>query len=284
MIANRDHINVMDTMAITNPDQMLAYKNLNDKELMKHVFKTGAKGFVKTTIGKIDGTFEIDGTPNLVLLQGREFLAQKLADIPQSSDVDHRNYRIRYFGYGRGGAQEGTKTSPNKIGPFDDDTGLIAPAHFATGSSDADTKFKYIQNGMLKNIRTDNGTITIEEESHVINKGSSTGTGTGQSTEVVIQRFTAIKYTMFIMGHEFIKPSTVGAIDSNPYPFNEAALYCVDTKLVLNSDGVTYMEQPAGNTTTEQQSANYIPFARFTTSTKWIEEGESLKIEWFILV
>ena len=44
------------------------------------------------------------------------------------------------------------------------------------------------------------------------------------------------------------------------------------------------MEQPAGNTTTEQQNANYVPFARFTTSTKWIEEGESLKIEWYILV
>ena len=90
-------------------------KNLSDKELMKHVFKSGAKGFVKTTVGRRDGSNEIDGTPNLVLLRGREFLAQKLADVPQSSDVDQRNYRIRYFGYGRGGAQEGTKTSPNKI-------------------------------------------------------------------------------------------------------------------------------------------------------------------------
>ena len=285
MISQADSIDVMDTMIITNPDQSLAYKNLSDKELMKHVFKTGAKGFVKTTIGKKDGTSEIDETPNLVLLKGREFLAQKLADVPQSKDVDQRNFRIRYFGYGKGGAQEGTKTSPNKIGPFDDDTGLIAPAHFATGSSDADSKFKYIQNGTMKNIRTDGGTITIEEETHIINKGSVTaGTSTTQSTEITVKRFTAIKYTMFIMSHEFIKPSTAGAVDANPYPFNEAALYCVDTKLVLNTDGVTYMEQPNGITTTEQQNAAYIPFARFTTSTKWIEEGESLKIEWYILV
>ena len=118
MIVNSDTINVMDTMQITNPDQLLAYKDLNDKELMKHVFKSGAKGFVKMTTLKKDGSSEIDGTPNLVLLKGREFLAQKLADVPQSIDVDQRNYRIRYFGYGRGGAQEGTKTSPNKIGPF----------------------------------------------------------------------------------------------------------------------------------------------------------------------
>ena len=44
------------------------------------------------------------------------------------------------------------------------------------------------------------------------------------------------------------------------------------------------MEQPVGSLTTEQQNAPYLPFARFTTSTKWIEEGESLKIEWYILV
>ena len=280
-----DNIGCTDGFRISMPDQAIAYKNLTDKELMKHVFKTGAKGFAKYTIFDKDGNSKIEGEPNLVLLSGREFLAQKLADIPQSSDVDQRNYRIRYFGYGRGGAQEGTGTVPNKMGPFDDDTGLYAPGHFGTGATDADSRFKYIHNGKLKNIRTDNGTITIEKEEHVINKGAiAAGTGTSTSTETIVQRFTAIKYTMFIMSHEFIKPSTVGAVDENPFPFNEAALYAVDTKLVLNEDGVTYMEQPAGSTTLEQQNAKIVPFARFTTSTKWIEEGESLKIEWYILV
>ena len=285
IVGQTDHIGLQDTMIISNPDQMLAYKNLTDAELMKHVFQTGAKGFVKTTIFKQDGSSDIDGTPNLVLLSGREFLAQKLADIPQSESVDQREYRIRYFGYGRGGAQEGTGTVPNKMGPFDDDTGLYGPGHFATGATDADDRFKYIHEGKLKNIRSDYGTITIEKEEHVINKGSiSAGTGTSTSTETIVQKFTAIKYTMFIMSHEFIKPSTAGAVDANPFPFNEAALYAVNTKLVMNTDGVTYVEQPAGATTTEQQKADIIPFARFTTSTKWIEEGESLKIEWYILV
>lgn len=284
-LAQQDRLGVSDGMFISNPDQMLAYKDLSDSDLIKHVFKTGAKGFVKMTTFKKDGSQEIDGTPNLVLLSGREFLAQKLADIPQSASIDQRAYRIRYFGYGRGGAQEGTGTVPNKMGPFDDDMGLYAPGHFATGSSDADTKFKYLHNGKLKNIRTDNGTITIEKEEHIINKGSiSAGTGTSTSTETIVSKFTAIKYTMFIMSHEFIKPSTVGAVDENPFPFNEAALYAVETKLVLNEDGLTYMEQPVGSLTTEQQNAPYLPFARFTTSTKWIEEGESLKIEWYILV
>lgn len=289
-MASTKHIELIDEIGIRDNvqlslDQSLAYKNLNDQELMKHVFKTGAKGFVKTTIFKKDGSDEIDGTPNLVLLSGREFLAQKLADIPQSADVNQLDYKIRYFGYGRGGAQEGTGTVPNKKGPFDDDTGLYGVANFSTGSTDADTNFKYIVNGKLKHILADSGTITLEQENHTINKGStSAGTSTSSSTEIILPRFTAIKYTMYIMSHEFIKPSTAGALDENPFPFNEAALYAVRTKSVLNQDGTSYMEQPYGSTVLEQQSPEYIPFARFTTSTKWIEEGESLKIEWYILV
>lgn len=283
--SQRDTLRVCDGVNVTNPDQILAYQGLSDSDIMKHIIKNGAIGFVKTTIFKDDFIRDISGTPNLVLLRGREFLAQKLADIPQSSTVDQRDYKIRYFGYGQGGAQDGTGTAPNKIGPFDDDEGLLGPAHFSTGSTDADSLFKYIHKGTLKNIRSDYGSITMEVEEHTINKGSTAaGTGTTSSTEVKVQRYTAIKYTMFITSDEFIKPATAGAVDANPFPFNEAALYAVRTKEVLNSDGVTYMEQPYGNTLLEQQSPAYIPFARFTTTTKYIEEGESLKIEWYILV
>lgn len=262
--------------------QELAYGLLTDDEIIKHVLKSGARGFAKCT--RIEKNISF-GTPNLVLLNGREFLAQKLADVPQSDIIDQRNYKIRYFGYGSGGAQEGTGTVPNKMGPFDDDNGLYAPAHFASGPTDADTQFKYIHNGVLKLIRTDYGKISIEEEAHTINKGTGvSGTGTGSSVESIVNKYTAIKYTMFIMSHEFIKPSTEGAINNNPFPFNEAALYAVNMDHVLNEDGVTYKEVPKGNSTAEKQSADYLPFARFTTSTKWIEEGESLKIEWYILV
>ena len=284
-IGQVDRLHVCDGVNISNPDQLFAYKDLTDQEIVKHVLKSGALGFVKTSIFKGDSIRDVSGTPNLVLLSGREFLAQKLADVPQSTSVDQRSYKIRYFGYGQGGAQDGNGTEPNKIGPFDDDTGLVGPAHFSTGSTDADSLFKYIHNGYLKNIRSDNGTITIEVEEHTINKGSvSAGTGISSSTETKVSRYTAIKYTMFITMDEFIKPATTGAIDTNPFPFNEAALYAVNTKMVLNSDGVTYMEQPAGSNLLEQQNPDYLPFARFTTTTKYIEEGESLKIEWYILV
>lgn len=283
-IENADRIGVRDGALLT-PEQDLAYKNLTDKELMKHVFKTGAKGFVKMTTLKKDGSTEIDGTPNLVLLSGREFLAQKLADVYLGNPKNYLDYRIRYFAYGRGGAQEGTGTVPNKKGPFDDDTGLYGIANFSTGSTDADTNFMYINNGKFKNILADDGKITIEKEKHVINKGAITaGTSTSTSTEITVERYTAIKYTMWITSHEFIKPSTAGAVDGTPFPFNEAALYAVRMKDVLNADGTSSMEQPYGSTVLEQQNPEYLPFARFTTSTKWIEEGEMLKIEWFILV
>ena len=249
------------------------------------VFKSGAKGFVKMTTFRKDGSTEIDGTPNLVLLSGREFLAQKLSDVYLGNSNNYLDYKIRYFGYGRGGAQEGTGTVPNKKGPFDDDTGLYGVANFSTGATDADTEFKYITNGKLKRILADDGRITIEQENHIINKGSvSAGTSVSSSTEITVPRFTAIKYTMYIMSHEFIKPSTAGAVDENPFPFNEAALYAVRMQDVTNSDGIGKMEQPYGTNVIEQQNPDYIPFARFTTSTKWIEEGESLKIEWYILV
>ena len=238
----QDSLNVQDHMVITNPDQKLAYENLSDADLLKHVFKTGAKGFVKTTILKGAIPRDISGTPNLVLLQGREFLAQKLADVPQSATVDQRKYKIRYFGYGSGGAQEGTGTVPNKMGPFDNDTDLYAPAHFNSESTDADTSFKYIHTGKLKKIRSDKGTIEIQKEKHTISKNTVTsGTSTESGLTTVVDAYTAIKYTMFIDSHEFVKPSTAGEVSTNPFAFNEAALYAVDIKEVLNADGTTYV-------------------------------------------
>ena len=292
-VSHCDKIDIHDrnmSSAYDQESKEAAYGLLTDQEILRHIAKTGAKGFARTSIIKQNGQIEYFGRPNLVLLSGREFLAQKLADIPQSADVDQRNYKIRYFGYGQGGAQEGTGTVPNKMGPFDDDTGLYAPGHFHSGSTDDASHFKYIHNGMKKLIRAVdgafNGTITIEKENHTINKGSiGSGTNTETGTSIIKESFTAIKYTMFIASSEFVKYTSTGTvISSNPYPFNEAALYAVNTKHVMNSDGVTLMEAPAGSNVIEQQNADAICFARFTTSTKYIEEGESVKIEWYILV
>lgn len=259
--------------------QNLAYSKLTEAELCKHALKQGARGFARFTIFGSDGSIKESGTPNLVLLSGREYLAQKLSGVPQPDGVDYRDYEIRYFGFGRGGSQDGTGTVPNKIGPFDDDKGLYAPAHFASGSSDRDSQFKYIHNGTMKRIRSSGGTINLVQENHIIKKNDG---------EVSVDKYTAIKYTMFIDNHEFLKPSLEGTVTDLPFPFNEAALYAVKTELVKNTpdeNGVeTYMELPYGLSDTQRQSPAYIPFARFTTATKWMEKGDSIKIEWFILV
>ena len=159
-----DTIKASDSFMTEDGDQSaksMAYAHLSKTEIIKHVLKPGTRGFAKYTIFDKDGNAKEDGTPNLVLLQGREFLAQKLSGVPQSSDVDQRDYEIRYFGFGKGGAQEGTSTVPNKIGPFDDDSGLYAPGHIASGASDRDSQFQYIHNGMLKRIKSNGGTIAI---------------------------------------------------------------------------------------------------------------------------
>lgn len=284
----KDQLNVTDSI-LASPDdnnaQDLAYNHLSKEEIIKHILKPGSRGFARYTHFDKNGNAKASGTPNLVLLQGREFLAQKLSGVPQSQDIDHRDYEIRYFGFGKGGAQEGTGTVPNKMGPFDDDLGLYAPGHFASGSSDRNSQFQYIHNGTLKRIRSNQGTIAIVEEEHTINKGQNVaGTNLDSSTTLVVSRYTAIKFTMYIESHEFIKPALEGAVSDLPYPFNEAALYAVKMEKVLNNDTINYIELPAGNTDLEKQKAPYITFARFTTSTKWIEEGDYLKIEWYILV
>ena len=283
-----DNLRTSDSFMTNENDQEarnLAYTHLSKTEIIKHVLKPGTRGFAKYTIFNKDGMAKEGGRPNLVLLQGREFLAQKLSGVPQSSTVDHRDYEIRYFGFGKGGAQEGTSTVPNKMGPFDDDSGLYAPGHFASGASDRDSQFQYMHNGMLKRIKSNGGTIVIVEEDHVINKGQNTaGTNLDSSTTLTVSKYTAIKYTMYIESHEFIKPALEGAVSDLPYAFNECALYAVKMEKVLNDDGVTHMELPSGNSDLEKQAAPFITFARFTTSTKWIEEGDYLKIEWYILV
>ena len=142
-----DNLRTSDSFMANENDQEarnLAYTHLSKTEIIKHVLKPGTRGFAKYTIFNKDGMAKEGGRPNLVLLQGREFLAQKLSGVPQSSDVDQRDYEIRYFGFGKGGAQEGTSTVPNKMGPFDDDSGLYAPGHFASGASDRDSQFQYI--------------------------------------------------------------------------------------------------------------------------------------------
>ena len=195
---------------------------------------------------------------NLVVLKGREFLAEKFSDIDGPVPATYANYKIRYFGIGSGGAEDDVNGDPVvKKGPYANDDDLYIPAQFQTGNSaDGHT---YIDNGYLKEILADatqGAGIEILQDTHTI----TTETGT-----VDVQAYTTIKFTMFINGDE--PPAS-----DRPFEFNEAGLWAVEYDSagnpVINADG----------------TANKVLIAHFTTTSKFLEGTESVKIEWYILV
>ena len=252
--------------------KQLGEGGLSPADIGKHYAKP-VRGYAIITDNE---TGEVLETPNLVLLSGREFLAQKLADVagqsllPATSD-DLTKYKIRYFGVGTGGAD--TAEQPNKVGPFDNDIDLHLPGKFADDSSDVDAtsdynkRFQYIHDGKYKKIQTDTtGSIDIVEEDHEIVINGET---------INVKAYTTIKYTMIVRRDELYKE--VGEL--GPFAFNEAALYAVEFEDIV-SNGITY-SVPKGP---DRYNANSRMFARFTTLTKWLEVNDSLRIEWYILV
>jgi len=184
---------------------------------------------------------------NLVVLNGREFMAQKIANLANPSQ-DLRNYEIRYFGIGSGGA-EGT----NAEDPQDNDSDLAQPAKFSTtGISTSSNDYRYIADGYLKRIMSTakdaSGSIQIVLEEHEVNTSSG---------QITIEKYTAIKFTLIIEENE---PAI------KPFTFNEAGLYAVE----YDSDG--------------KPTNNKILVARFTTIDKNLGPNDGLKIEWSILV
>lgn len=181
---------------------------------------------------------------NLVVLGGREFLAQKLTGIANPA-FDLTQYKITYFGIGNGGTDG---TPPNTVGPFDIDADLVNKVKISTsGVSTPTNEYLYINNGFLKRIESD-GSISIGEETHTIN----TINGTQQVT-----KYTNIVFNMFIQENE---PA------DKPMKFNEAGLYAVK----YTPDGIP--------------TDDVILFARFTTLDKYLDLQDGINIEWNILV
>jgi len=231
-------------------------KTLSDNEKSKRI-----RGVVATTVNKKDGS-STTTTNNLVLLGGREFLAQKLSDTISSINSKElntntilKNFKIRYFGVGSGGAtQTGFST---KIGPYENDVDLNQAVQFS-GVASVEDNYKYIKDGFMKRIQSD-GSIEILDENHSISVDGE---------EVDLQANTTIKFTLKIQAGEMIV---------RPFCFNEAALYAVNME--DSSEDILF-----GETTTDKLSPEFITFARFTTLNKYLESSDTLLIEWYILV
>jgi len=255
-------ISYVDSKSVCPKDKILG--SMSDSEFNKHYNKP-IRGEVVISNAR---TGEIIERPNLVLLAGREFIAQKIANkssdtlvnTNSNSDTTLENYKIRYFGVGSGGAS--TFDGTNKIGPYDTDIDLINRKKFNNIQSSEENSIQYIHQGFLKQIESDNGNIEIISEKHTIDDN------TGYDS--YISAMTTIKYTMYIRSDELLK-------EGGAFPFNEAALYAVEY------DG----DLPKANNEQGEQNniwnAKYRTFARFTTSTKLLEINDSLKIEWYIL-
>jgi len=187
---------------------------------------------------------------NLVVLVGREVLAQLIAGTQGSNPNDYTFYRITHFAVGDGGTTD--TCPPNVNGPFDDDIDLehkvVIKDPIAGGQYP-----NYAGDGYFKRIEAD-GDISVLNEEHTINVP-----GGGQ---MVVQAYTAIRYRMYLQPTE---PK------DKPFKFNEAGLYAMEWRY----DNNWGEERPTGN---------YQLFARFTTLDKYLEAADGIMIEWYILV
>ncbi len=215
----------------------------------------------KSIIGK-PSIYDLKGNllaseENLVVLLGREYLAQLLAGTQGNNPDNLLQYKISHFGVGDQNPT-GISPPPTTVGPFDDDVDLANRVKINNVSSTFPSK--YIDDGKLKQIISD-GEISVVSEEHTINTTSG-----GQK---VVDAYTAVRYRMYLQPNEPIV---------KPFRFNEAGLYAVKHRL----DSGTGQWVPA----TDPSTGDYIYtlFARFTTLDKNLDAGDGIMIEWYILV
>ncbi len=212
---------------------------------------TRPQGLNKSMIGR-PRVYDLDGNllaseENLVVIVGREYLAQLLSRTQGANPKNLTTYEVTHFGVGDGGASNACP--PTTIGPFDDDVGLGRRIVIRADGQNPD----YLNSGELKRIKMD-GEIEVVSEEHTINVPTG-----GQK---VIDAYTAVRYRMYLQPDE---PK------DKPFRFNEAGLFAVEY---------------AWDTTFNEfrPTDNNILFARFTTLDKYLDAGDGIMIEWYILV
>lgn len=240
-------------------------------------------GLLKSVVGK-PKIYDMKGNllaeeDNLVVLKGREYLAQLIAqrapvsagNCPNETPIngvatscDYTKYKITHFAVGDAGTDG--SCPPVASGPYDNDINLANPKElFPQPTAVAGLDYLHMdaaRQNTLKRIEHD-GSIEIVSEEHTINLADN-----GEET---VQAFTAIRYTMYLNPGESTD-DPAGGPNSIPFKFNEAGLYGIEYDAggdpVVNAEG----------------AANYLLFARFTTLDKYLEESDGIMIEWYVLV
>lgn len=187
--------------------------------------------------------------PNLVVSQGREFVAQKIFDILETEDGDRPNFKtsvISHFAIGSGGCDV-TNEEYVLTGPYICDKSLYKPIGLGNtaylhepSNYVGDAPYKTYKNA-VKPVRSGGGSIILEGKSY---SGNS----------VTCENYTKVKCTCIINQGE---PADMNA--GQAVAVNEAGLYFV------NLD-----QQPR-------------LFSHITFPTKFIALEDELIIYWYIL-
>lgn len=245
-------------------------------------------GLLKSLVGK-PRIYDLKGNllaeeENLVVLKGREYLAQLVANMAPvgashcgsqtpigatPTACDYGKYIITHFAVGTGGTNGDCPPVAN--GPYDNDIGLAEPRELFPVTGEESAYLRIVDGGppVLKDITHSGGSIEVTSEQHTINLDLNGGE--------VVEAYTAIRYTMYINPGESTQDPN-GGPNSFPFRFNEAGLYAVKQ----DSNGNALDENDA--IITDDRAAKHLLFARFTTLDKYLEEADGIMIEWYILV
>ena len=136
----------------------------------------------------------VEETSNVVVYSGREFAAQKVADVVVNAPYDLRNYKITHFGIGTGGVESGTLS--NLVGPLDDDTTIYKGIQLASSNTQylsyVDSQGNTIQYGAKP--------ITLDGSIEIIQ-------------DPLTGKYTTVKYTLVVESNAEIPVASVYVFD-----------------------------------------------------------------------
>ena len=179
-------------------DEKTTIVDITDKygdQCLADTFQAGKKedrakpeGFVEVYDVLPDGSKKLIGKNNLVLYQGREYIAERIFNVENASTSTDKDHFISWFGLGEGGAPVGDPLNPDSPVSTDTDLDTEIPIN-ATDTACAD-----FRSGSYWKHPFDN--IVFEQDGN-------------NNNEWLIVKVT----------------TTIGSDDSNGYNLNEAGLY-----------------------------------------------------------
>lgn len=210
----------------------------------------GPVGWVKIFMKTKNGIIFDEGQ-NLVIAQGREFIAQKISNCitySTGSRVDWRSYMISHFAVGKGGSYIDTGGNVVLNGPFITDTRLIDPINLGVAGYLTEPSTLVTS---VKPITASSGSVILEPQSF---------TGGG----VTSSYYTKIKCTCIISNTEpvSLSPGQYVKID-------EAGLYFTLPSPTPPSIPLTFSDAHL--------------FAHICFAPKYKEKETTITLEWYIL-